>query len=338
MGKKKKSKSKYNFDSTNLFVYIYKNFRILFAVSLLALIVSIVVSMVITPKFKSTVVLFPVASEPVAQTLLATNGGNTEGIVAFGEDEDAERLLQVLKSEEIRDRIVQKYNLMEHYDIDTASKYPQTQLYEKYKSNISFKRTEYQSIDIDVLDEDPVIAANIANDIAALIDSTMNRMKHERAQKGLIIVQKAYNDLREQIALQEDSLDWIRKQGLNDYESMAEVLNDAYATALIENNEAAAKKIQAKLDLVSKYGNAYVSIRDYLEFEKKQLSELKAKYTQAQVEATQDLPHKFIVDKAYPAEKKSYPIRSLIVIISTLSAFLLALILLIIIDTVKKSI
>ncbi|HYX07654.1 MAG TPA: Wzz/FepE/Etk N-terminal domain-containing protein [Bacteroidales bacterium] len=336
MGKKKKSK--YNFDSTNLFVYVYKNFKILFLVSLLAMIVSVIVSLVITPKFKSEVVLFPVASEPVAQTLLATNGGNTEGIVAFGEDEDAERLLQVLKSEEIRDRIVQKYNLMEHYEIDTSSKYPQTQLYEKYKSNISFKRTEYQSIDIDVLDEDPVIAANIANDIAALIDSTMNRMKHERAQKGLIIVKKAYNDLREQIAMQEDSLDWIRKQGLNDYESMAEVLNDAYANALLENNEVAAKKIQAKLDLVSKYGNAYVSIRDYLEFEKKQLSELKAKYTQAQVEATQDLPHKFIVDKAYPAEKKTYPIRSLIVIISTLSAFLLALIMLIIIDTVKNKI
>jgi uncharacterized protein involved in exopolysaccharide biosynthesis len=38
------------------------------------------------------------------------------------------------------------------------------------------------------------------------------------------------------------------------------------------------------------------------------------------------LSHKFIVEKAYPAEKKAYPIRWLIVVLSTFSAVLLAIV------------
>jgi uncharacterized protein involved in exopolysaccharide biosynthesis len=43
----------------------------------------------------------------------------------------------------------------------------------------------------------------------------------------------------------------------------------------------------------------------------------------------------FIVDKATKAERKALPKRSLIVIITTLSAFALALLLLLIIDNIK---
>ena len=47
------------------------------------------------------------------------------------------------------------------------------------------------------------------------------------------------------------------------------------------------------------------------------------------------LPHKFIVDQAYPSEKKAYPKRSIIVMVSTAASFLFTLILLIIIDSLQ---
>ena len=55
-----------------------------------------------------------------------------------------------------------------------------------------------------------------------------------------------------------------------------------------------------------------------------------------QVELDQFMPVKYIVDQAFPADKKSYPIRSLIIIVSGLSAFLIALFALIISDYWKK--
>ena len=78
-------------------------------------------------------------------------------------------------------------------------------------------------------------------------------------------------------------------------------------------------------EILSKYGGPYVSLRDGLEHDKKQLSELRAKYEEAKVDATESLPHKFIVSSAYKAEKKSYPIRWLIVVISTFASVFLAM-------------
>ncbi len=59
-------------------------------------------------------------------------------------------------------------------------------------------------------------------------------------------------------------------------------------------------------------------------------------YKDAKVDAEADLPHKFVVNRAFPAEKKSYPIRWLIVFASMISTFILALIILIVFEDIKK--
>ena len=60
------------------------------------------------------------------------------------------------------------------------------------------------------------------------------------------------------------------------------------------------------------------------------------KLEQAQADLESDLPHKFVVNAAQPADKKSYPIRWLVVAISGVSALLLALLLIIVKENVKK--
>jgi uncharacterized protein involved in exopolysaccharide biosynthesis len=54
------------------------------------------------------------------------------------------------------------------------------------------------------------------------------------------------------------------------------------------------------------------------------------------VEAEQNLAHKFVVERAIPPEKKAYPNKSLIVIVSTFASLLFALIVLIVIDNIKE--
>ena len=101
--------------------------------------------------------------------------------MSFGEDEEAERMLQILHSNQIKEHIVNKFDLMKHYEIDIHKPFPYTRLENKYKSNIKFRRTEFMSIEINVLDTDPQMAADIANEIAAFIDSTIHNMQKERA-------------------------------------------------------------------------------------------------------------------------------------------------------------
>ena len=245
-------------------------------------------------------------------------------------------MIQILNSDNIRDSIVKKYDLISHYDIDPEDKFKNTKLFREYNSNISFRRTEFMSVEIEVLDKDPQLAANIANDIANLHDFVKDRMQKKIAIEALKIVEDEYNYMIVYMQTLEDSLNKIRAMGIHDPEAQAEVLTRELAIAMRQNNQIAVDKIQERLDVISKYGGIYVSIRDNFEWDRKQLSFLKGKYAEAKIDAERSLDHKFVVNWAVPAEKKSYPIRWLIVVTSTIATFLLAIFLAITFQSIKS--
>lgn len=325
------------FNSSSLFIFLYGWRKLFIAIGILAIVTSAIFSSsyFITPMYKANVIMFPTSTNSISKALMADNSGGKQDIMEFGAEEQAEQLLQILNSNKIRARIIEKYNLADHYNIDSDSKYKNTELFREYESNISFRRTEFMAVEIEVFDRDPQTAADIANDISALLDSTKNAMQKERAVKGFHIVEKEYNDLKADIKKMEDSLSSLRKLGVNDYETQAEAYNTQLAIALAHNNASGAKALEEKINNLSEYGGAYVSLRDELEFEKKNLSDLRTKYQEAKVDAEQVLPCKFIVNSAYKAEKKSYPVRWLIVLVTTISSMLLCALSLIVIENIK---
>lgn len=327
-----------DFDSTSFIIFLYKWRKPLVIVTLAAALISVIVSspLFITPKFKSTVILYPVSTSSIAKALLVENASEKQDVMQFGEEEQTEQMLQILSSNKIRDRIIEKYNLRDHYEIDPGSSAPKTKLYRTYESNISFRRTEYMAVQISVLDKDPEIAAHIANDIAELLDSTKNAMQKERAIRAYKIVEGEYLQQLAFIQAMEDSLTVLRKLGVHDYESQAEMINQQLAIELAKGNQGGVKALEDKLEILALYGGPYVSIRDQLEFEKKQLSEIKARYEEAKVDAEEVLPQKFVVDNAYPAEKKSYPVRWIIVLVSTISVFILGILVLALLDSLGR--
>ncbi len=283
-----------DFDSSNLLLFVVRWKKPLVIITMIAAILSAIFSapVFIAPKFESTVIMFPTSTASISKSLLAKNNVAKEDLLAFGEEEQAEQLIQILNSDQIRSRIVRKYDLMNHYEIDSTDRYKETQLFKEYESNITYKRTEFQSVRVDVLDTDRYLAAQIANDIAALVDSVKNRMQKDRAFKAMRIAEAEYTEMKQYLKELEDSLNVLRSAGVNDFESMSERFNEAYAKAILDGKTAAAEKLATQLKVLSQYGGAYVSIRDMLEHEKEQLSHLRAKYQEAKVDAEQTLPHK----------------------------------------------
>lgn len=323
-----------DFDSTSLGVFLYSWRKHLIVIGVIAAILSILFSspFFITPLYKSTVILFPVSSNSVSKALLTDQISAKSDILEFGEDEQTEQMLQILNSGVIREKIVEKFNLIDHYGINPKSKFKYTYLFKKYQSNITFRRTEYMAVKITVLDRDPQVAADIANTISELLDSTKNAMQKERAVMGFRIVEKEYLSLQNEIALMEDSLKKIREYGVFDYETQSEMMNQQLAIEIARGNQRGIDALNSKLEILARYGGAYVSIRDQLEHEKKQLSYLKARYEEAKVDATENLPQKFVVESAYKAEKKSYPIRWVIVLVSVISTLLISILVIISFD------
>ena len=330
------------FDSSNLIVYIYGWRWPLIIVTLVAAILAAVFSspLFIKPKYKSTVTVFPTTTNSLSKALLPQQfASRGQDILEFGAEEQAEQLLQILNSDEIRVRIIEKFDLLEHYDIDTTGKYTRTELYKTYDDNIEFRRTEFMSVEINVMDTDPEMAADIANEIVVLLDEVKNRIQRERAKKGLNIIEREYQALKKEVKQYEDSLTTLRFKGVHDYETQSAVLSEQLATALIEKgpNNAAVEAIEQKLDTLAKYGGIYVSLRDESQYLKEELVRLKTKYDQAKVDVSETLPASFKVNTAYPAEKKSYPTRWLIVVIAGLGAFVVTLITILVYDTIRSS-
>jgi len=330
---------KRDFDSSNFVFFIIKWWKPLLIVAVIAIIASFIFTLpyFITPKYKSNVVLFPTSTSSISKALISENVGADNDVLEFGEEEQAEQMLQILHSNLIRDKVIEKYDLLDHYDIDTASKYKKTYLYKEYEGNVKFRRTEYMAVEISVLDTDPQMAADIANDIAELLDSTKNRMQKDRAIKAFQIVQEEYLKLKNEVMEMEDSLSVLRAFGVHDYESQSEMINRQLAIEIARGNARGVRALEDKLEILAKYGGPYVSIRDALEHEKKQLSHIKAKYEEAKVDANEELPHKFVVNNAFKAEKKSYPIRWLIMVVSIISSLLITLIVIIVLENILKN-
>ncbi len=329
--------SGFRFESTNLLLYMWNRKKPLIVVSSIAFVASVIISLTITPKYQSTVIFFPSSSTSISKALISTTGGGpARDILQFGEEEETERLLQVLYSDEIRERLVEKYNLFEHYQIDPDSRYKYTTLYGKMKENISFRKTEYMSIRIDVLDTDPGVAADMANEIASLLDSTMNRMQKRRAREAYEIVEQEYFSLKDEIGALEDSLKTLGQLGVFNVEAQSQGLVELYLDAVSRGNRSQAERLEKQINVLAEHGGTYLFLTEFLENESARLSLLKEKYVEAKVDAEQNLSHTFIVNKGQEAEKKAYPKRSIIVIISTFSAFLFTLIVLVSIDSVRK--
>ncbi|MBQ0128328.1 MAG: hypothetical protein KBT57_00680 [bacterium] len=291
----------------------------------------------ITPLFKSSAVLYPTSSNSISKVLISTTFSTDKDIMNFGEDEQTEQMLQVLNSNKVRDKVIECFNLMEHYNIDPNQKFPYTKLNKLYDNRIKFRRTEYNAVKITVFDSDAKMAAQMANDIAEIFDSTMNQMQKEVALKAFRIVEDEYFSLCKEMQMLEDSLNTLRKFGVFDYESQVEMLSQQLAIELGKGNSTGVNAIQKQLDILAEYGGASYAINERLDNDRLQLSLVKSKYEEAKVDATEFIPHKFVVTSAFTAERKSTPVRWIIVAVTVCSTFILLLLILAFVGRYKNA-
>jgi len=305
-------------NSYDLISFLWKNRKPLIVVGIVAFLSSAIVSLLIEEKFESTVTLYPTKTSSVT---FNENITEDQSVSKFGEDEEAEQMLQILESSSIREKIITKYNLMTHYEIDLDAKYLNTALTKTYIENINFKRNNNGAVLINVLDKSPDTAALIANDIASLFDSIKNSMIHERAKTDFVIKKQKLNKIKSQMQSLRDTMTSLSSMGV--------VIDDAYR-ALTEGYVNAKdpemkKSFKTKMNMTEKYGSVLKSFQIKAGFLSKRLANMETTYEQAESDANSYLSHKFVVEKAYPAEKKAYPIRWLIVVLSTFSSLLLGI-------------
>ncbi|MFM7727047.1 MAG: Wzz/FepE/Etk N-terminal domain-containing protein, partial [Flavobacteriales bacterium] len=160
-------------ESSNLFILLYSWRKPILIVSIAAAVVSSVISLVLKERYKSTVVLYAEQQHSFGAQLL--EDVQKEDLLTFGEEEDAERLLQIINSDQVRNKIIDKYQLWDVYEIKREQRGANTLIAKEYQDNVSAQLTKFGSVEVAVLDEKPERARDMANDIALYADSVANR-------------------------------------------------------------------------------------------------------------------------------------------------------------------
>jgi len=322
-------------ESTHLLVFLFKHIKTFVVVGAFAVLGSSAVSLMLDEYFESTVVMFATSQHSIGEQFFEETKKND--LLSYGETEDAERLLQILNSHRIRNRLIEKYNLFVHYDINPQEPGAKADLAKAYNSNVSASLTRFGSIQVRVLDTDPEIARDMANDMAFLVDSVANKMRNDRARDAFELAKNTLRETSAQIAEAEDSLATLHAMGIYDFEAQVEGLTAQYGMALASGNQSAANTIQKDLARIGALANGYNNLSAYLEAAYEQKALLKKRVELMRVDAETQLPSSFVVDYASAADKKAKPVRWLIVAMTTALSLLAALLAMLAWDTYQRA-
>lgn len=306
-------------DSFNLINLVIKYRKILLVTCISAFIISAAISLTKTPLFRSAVVLYPTTNVVESQTFFGIQGTAT---ALFGDETATEKVLQILRSDNIKNYLVNKYDLMRHYGIRENVKHKYTLLNSRMNKYIISRKTQYNSIEISVLDSDPVIASTMANDIARQIDTVFNQIVKDAGRKSFTAINNSYNDQLRRVKSLEDSLRLASPSG---------------SVSVFPGNLKAGKANSSWGTASGQYSPEFLRMINMFESENENLSEIRSRLTEAKMLARQDLPYTHIINEAKVSEKKALPKRSFIVIASTMSTLLLMIFILGLSDSVVRN-
>lgn len=297
-------------------------------VFIISAICAIVFSVVLThpaitkPKYAARHIFYPTKNNSISNALLTELNQRQSDPLEFGEEIEAEKALQILQSGTLLGRLVRNFNLMKHYGIDPKTeKFPQYALDNKIKENFSFERTRYLSIKIEVMDEDPKMAADLANGIANLYDSITTEVQNQVATPALQIVERALQEKRNKIQNIKDELRKLGQNGITNYEEQSRALAEEIYKAQSSGKVGEMKKLLEEQKTLVASGGDFIALNELIKLEEEKESDLITQYEKRKVDVGETLSHKFTVESATVPEIKAWPKRTFIIILSLFGTF-----------------
>jgi uncharacterized protein involved in exopolysaccharide biosynthesis len=330
-------KNKNEFDSSNLILFLWKWRKAFIIIILVAAIASALASYMITSKYKATVVIMPTLTNSISKSVIAQMNGNERDIMEFGDEDRAEQLLQILSSANVRDRVIKNYDLLKEWKINKEDKKWLSYAIYEYSEMISFRRTEFMAVEIKVMAKDPVKAAEIANGIPKVLDSVKLEIQRQRALESVKIVENECNLYRNNLKVLMDSLQVLNTLGINDLASQSERYHQQLIKEVASGNTRGIRAVQGKIDILSKYGTVFVDLNESVNNMRLKLLDAERKLDELKIDAESYIPQKFVVEEAPVNFKKAYPIRWLIVAVSTISAFIFGVVILLVFETISQA-
>lgn len=321
-------------------VNFFWRWRKVFAISCgIAILATIILThpAITKPKYKAQHIFYPTKNNSISNALLTELNQRQQDPLEFGEEIEAEKALQVIQSGTLIGRLVRNFNLMKHYGIDpTKEKFPKYAMDNKIKENFNFERTRYLSIKIEVMDEDPVMAAKLANGIAELYDSIKTEVQNQVAKPALEIVSRALQEKRNKIQKIKDDLRELGMKGITNYEEQSRALAEEIYKAQSSGKTSQLQKLIDERKQLIANGGEFIALNELIKLEEEKESNLITQFEKRQVDVGERLSHKFTVEEATVPEIKAWPKRTFLLLLSVIATFCATAVVLVITELFSK--
>lgn len=265
----------------------------------------------ITPLYKSEAVAYPANINP------------------YSDESETEQMLQIINSQSIMDSIVEKYDLWSDYGIDKNDKFAKTYMVNEYQGKIKIAKTPYEAVSIAVSDKDPFVACNIAKDILNFYDKKVHKLHNQKVGEVVAMYER-------QLRLKQHDIDSLKQRvveigtqhGITEYTGVSREVTRSYL-----NGSAKAAELKENMEL---YGADILDLTTKIQAESNTYVSIKVDYEQELRFYNSNLTYSNIVTDPFPADKKSFPVRWVVVALCGLGAFLFSILLVFIIENRKK--
>ncbi len=340
---------------------IYRWRKTIRNICLVTLVGSIIFSLLLKNYYQATTIFYPSSGNLANPELIFGTSGQV--VEYFGTDHDLDRMAEVANSNEVVDYMIRRFQLYNHYGIDSTSKEGPNKVREMFRGLYSALKNKNDAIEISVEDVDRDLSATMANAARDRINFLMQRLTKDNQARllatyennihtkeielqhladSLVYLMGHYNIISVGDQGQQLSLQLANAQGqvtrtrarLGVLERNSDIPRDtiAYLRANLRAYESQLEALRtAKGSDMSienfKEGSPKINVISDLHFQaRKQLSFDRERYQQIKAAYTTDIPAVQVVEQAEPPRIKSRPKRSIIVLSAVLAAFFFSVI------------
>ncbi len=300
----------YNFDSRAVLKRLWQWKLHLLVILTVTALAAIVFSgpRFITPMFKSYAIAYP------------------DNIAAYSEESTTEQMIQIMQSQDIVDSMIKRFDLAGHYEVDPNYRYFRTELLRQYHENVRINKTSYEAVRIDVFDKNPDTAKLMVNAILDLFNKKVRRLQKEKFGE----LAAAYAGQMKRLRHTMDSLkNRLRvlgtEKGIFEYDYQSQQIMKAYL-GTVDGNPAKVNSKEARrlAQNMGRYGGELVQLVNMLEEEATSYTKVEISYEMEYRHVISDVTYTNVVTYPFVADKKTYPVRWLIVLIAVVSVFAFA--------------
>lgn len=275
----------------------------------------------IKPKYRSTARIYP------------------SNIGVMSEESKTEQMLEILNSNDVKLKMFKSFNLDEVYNISKDDPKYLTYMFDIYNKNVKTSKTQFETVEINVMDFIPERAAVMCDSIIRFYNQKVAEIYKVKTWEMVQILKNQLDMKYTAIDSIGAKLNQIRAEtGIIDFENQVPEVTRGYMSALATGRSSApdTKEIKKLYDSMVKKGADSYWLQKRYNFLINEIDSVNTLYEINLGEFNKKITYSHIVESPFPADKKAYPVRWLIVLFSAFSAVFFALLVFLVLDFKKE--